>query len=654
LKKAQRNTATEFAAHHHTAKRIAIFLALLLRQAKNVSAEPRNQEVWRGTIIRENLMTTTKGMLVSGLAACFIALNPAAMNAQTLSSQSGPSIQEIVSLSRELAAAEPVEEKIVPILSLEPSLSGAFWSLQQDTPPLPFLPFPELETIEIAPGVFLFDDRAVDYLAVRRQIRIDRAFRTLEAEYGLESPGMMTMSSGVPTFPGEEDYEPGEEEGGPFYTSEAYSYGANDFWLEITGVSNNWAFLTLHGTEEDVVYDILSKEALDGTNGWFSEGTPILGLAEQTPTALSVAGRGDQLFFRARSWADSDGSGMPDWWQMQWFGHLGIDPYDDPDGDGLTNLQEYQAGSNPLVFDTPSAPSGLSATLNLNQTTATVEWNPLPGPVLYYNLERADPVNWELGSFQQLAQVSAGTAFTDTGSFEVSTELYTDPVFLGGDFAASVYRVRAVYPNGSSLPATVRLSTQRTNLTPTVSLVRNSTGRWQLIFSRLPVGTQKVRLTWATYDRPWDNFYPVFAGPETAVTNLAGGTTWILPDSETTNHIGDFAFVQAIGPDGKPGNMTPAGRLLNDAPYFVDGRAHLKQNLAFLLRAASMNHSYTFYGDDFHYETYYFCGSSDYAEAGFCGRNTGGGAALPQWPPSCWITSGPLRRTTVVGTGFGI
>jgi alpha-tubulin suppressor-like RCC1 family protein len=50
---------------------------------------------------------------------------------------------------------------------------------------------------------------------------------------------------------------------------------------------------------------------------------------------------------------DSVGDGIPDWWRQQYFGGDGTTTDStscascDPDGDGLTNLQEYQAGRDP-------------------------------------------------------------------------------------------------------------------------------------------------------------------------------------------------------------------------------------------------------------------------------------------------------------------
>ncbi|MDD5223980.1 MAG: hypothetical protein PHE84_08305, partial [bacterium] len=52
---------------------------------------------------------------------------------------------------------------------------------------------------------------------------------------------------------------------------------------------------------------------------------------------------------------DTDGDGMPDWWELTY----GLDPSNpndaglDPDQDGWTNLEEYQNGTDPRVEDPP-------------------------------------------------------------------------------------------------------------------------------------------------------------------------------------------------------------------------------------------------------------------------------------------------------------
>ncbi|HEY5893088.1 MAG TPA: Ig-like domain-containing protein [Chthoniobacterales bacterium] len=47
---------------------------------------------------------------------------------------------------------------------------------------------------------------------------------------------------------------------------------------------------------------------------------------------------------------DSDNSGLGDWWELANFGHLGVNPNADPDGDGFTNLQEREQGSDPKNY----------------------------------------------------------------------------------------------------------------------------------------------------------------------------------------------------------------------------------------------------------------------------------------------------------------
>jgi len=42
-----------------------------------------------------------------------------------------------------------------------------------------------------------------------------------------------------------------------------------------------------------------------------------------------------------------DTNGLPDWWELQYFGTTGVDPNADPDGDGFSNWQEYTADTDP-------------------------------------------------------------------------------------------------------------------------------------------------------------------------------------------------------------------------------------------------------------------------------------------------------------------
>jgi len=48
---------------------------------------------------------------------------------------------------------------------------------------------------------------------------------------------------------------------------------------------------------------------------------------------------------------DSDANGLPDGWELKWFGALGQNASDDPDSDGLSNLREYQLGFEPTRAD---------------------------------------------------------------------------------------------------------------------------------------------------------------------------------------------------------------------------------------------------------------------------------------------------------------
>lgn len=46
-----------------------------------------------------------------------------------------------------------------------------------------------------------------------------------------------------------------------------------------------------------------------------------------------------------------DNDGLPNAWELQYFGHLDYGPNDDPDGDQISNGDEYASGNNPVDSD---------------------------------------------------------------------------------------------------------------------------------------------------------------------------------------------------------------------------------------------------------------------------------------------------------------
>ena len=91
---------------------------------------------------------------------------------------------------------------------------------------------------------------------------------------------------------------------------------------------------------------------------------------------------------------DTDGDGLPDAWEQQYFGNLGQGAGGDPDSDTLTNLGEYNAGTDPMNPDTDG--DGLTdaeevLTYGTNPTVADSDGDGmLDGDEVTWNL---DPLN---------------------------------------------------------------------------------------------------------------------------------------------------------------------------------------------------------------------------------------------------------------------
>ncbi len=100
-----------------------------------------------------------------------------------------------------------------------------------------------------------------------------------------------------------------------------YAYGANIGWVN---------FESTGAPKVDLVSGAFSGYAWSANCGWISLSNAVAYVQTDSFSAGQL-----------------DSNGLPIAWEMTYFGRTGIDPDADPDHDGMSNLQEYLAGTNP-------------------------------------------------------------------------------------------------------------------------------------------------------------------------------------------------------------------------------------------------------------------------------------------------------------------
>ena len=367
-------------------------------------------------------------------------------------------------------------------------------------------------------------------------------------------------------------------------------YGTN-LWIAQTAVAaGNLAGIGTN-TIADVQYEIQSRTNLAQAD-WQSEGF-IYGSPATNWTPLSVPQTGrTNLFIRLRSWAD-DGSGLPFWWQLQYFGTNGIDPYNAPAGDGWSNLQKFQNGWSPNQFNTPAAPRGFHASYYPATGAAKLSWLPSPGVITGYSLQKLDYRSGQTTNFTLAANVNA---------YEDNVGSYISG--YNGPFLYVDYTIQAQYgTNGRSASASASIEDASV---PQATVFTGLQGQLMVAIQNPPSDLSSVEIY-----RQQDSI----ALDYNAIANMfiADGTiqsiqsplndgSFQIPASKITNGIFQlpysevpayFAYglsVQTIGSNGVASGWASLSASPNTLPNttFVDARQQLKDNLRFLLRSADI------------------------------------------------------------------
>jgi hypothetical protein len=181
-------------------------------------------------------------------------------------------------------------------------------------------------------------------------------------------------------------------------------------WLQDTAEQNVW-------TQWEVAYrDVRILDSQGQLYAVFNLITHDLG-RETNRTTLK------QYFLAAAKSRDTDADGLPDDWELRYFGNLHAKPGEDPDGDGADNFTEFACGTDPT---NPKSyvpiKSGLASKGQQKLLSATFKRR--AGAILDYQIETSpDLQQWTPSPAEILLTRPLRNLFDGTGTSEATYSL---------------------------------------------------------------------------------------------------------------------------------------------------------------------------------------------------------------------------------------
>ena len=281
--------------------------------------------------------------------------------------------------------------------------------------------------------------------------------------------------------------------------------------------------------------------------------------------------------------ADANGNGMDDRWEMQYFWNLEAAAGGDEDGDGLTNLQEFQQGTDPRDY--------------FNGTTPTIE-------VLSGNNQMSDPETFAPDGLTVRVLTAAGVPLVNAPvTFNVTQGWGNLALTPGGDLewgsvtvrtdtegnAAAFYRLPpyaddvslvTASAGPSAAPAAVTFTATTTNPPPPeaasqVNATRNEDGTVTITWRDNSTNEEAFIVEMQAPDGSWQAIAWLDPNTTTYTTTAAGGGNFRVraprygasaPAEETNPPKTSYAIID-LGEKHTPMRVTNSGYVLLQAYY---------------------------------------------------------------------------------------